>query len=93
MNNEIKFKSLTDLYNRILPALRSKAKELNKKGMNYIHEEDIWNFLKEYRWLNSRDLDLGSIVNDIFNINENEIDEYVKEEIKKSHRITNMEEI
>lgn len=46
MNNDIKFKNLNDLYNRILPALRSKIKEIKKEGLKYIHEEDIWNFLK-----------------------------------------------
>lgn len=86
MNNDIKFKSLSELYTRIFPALRSKAKELNKKGYNYIHEEDIWNFLKKYKWTSSRDLDLGFMVNDIFNLNDTELDEYVKDEIKKYHR-------
>lgn len=91
MNNEIKFKSLTDLYNHIKPALKSKARELHKKGMNYIYEEDIWNYLKEYKWSRSYDLDLGSMVNDIFNLNEQEINEYVKDEIKKSRRNINHE--
>jgi hypothetical protein len=89
MNNDIKFKSLTDLYVRILPALRSRTKELHRKGFLYVHEEDIWNFLKEFRWGNSSNLDLGSMVNDIFNINESEIDAYVKEELRKSHRPIN----
>ena len=46
LNNEIKFKSLAELYERLLPALRSKAREIHKKGMDYIGEEDIWNYLK-----------------------------------------------
>jgi len=93
MNKEIKFKNLTDLYNRILPALKSKTRELNKKGLNYIHEEDIWNFLKNYKWISSRDLDLGSMVNDIFNLNCDELDKYVKNELKNYHRSINQEEI
>ncbi len=93
MDKEIKFKSLSELYERILPALRSKTRELNKKGFNYIHEEDIWNYLKSYHWISSRDLDLGSMVNDIFCINVNELDQYVKEEIKKYRRDIKQEEI
>lgn len=93
MNGEIKFKSLQELYNRILPALKSKTKELNKKGLNYIHEEDIWNFLKTYKWVNSRDLDLGSMVNDIFNVSEREVDTFVKEKIKDYHREIEQEEL
>ena len=93
MDKEIKFKNLSDLYNRILPALKSKTNELNKKGLNYIHEEDIWNFLKNYNWISSRDLDLGSMVNDIFNVNIIELDKYVRNEIKNYRRAINQEEI
>lgn len=93
MNNEIKFKNLAELYERILPALKSKAREIHKKGMNYIHEEDIWNYLKNYKWTNSRSLDLGDMVNDIFNIEERELDSYVKNELKNYRRDINKGEI
>ena len=93
MNSEIKFKNLVELYERILPALKSKAREIHKKGMNYIHEEDIWNYLKNYKWTSSRSLDLGDMVNDIFNIEERELDSYVKNELKNYRRDINKGEI
>ena len=93
MNSEIKFKNLAELYERILPALKSKAREIHKKGMNYIHEEDIWNYLKNYKWTSSRSLDLGDMVNDIFNIEERELDSYVKNELKNYRRDMNKGEI
>jgi len=93
MNGEIKFKTLKELYMRVLPALRSKTKELHKKGYHYIHEEDVWNFLKNYKWTSARNLDLGVMVNDIFEVNDHELNEYVKEEIKKYHREINQEEL
>ena len=93
MNNEIKFKNLAELYERILPALKSKTREIHKKGMNYIHEEDIWNYLKNYKWTSSRALDLGDMVNDIFNIELNELDNYVKNEFKNYQREINGGEI
>ncbi|MCI8670773.1 MAG: hypothetical protein HFI36_01905 [Bacilli bacterium] len=93
MNNDIKFKNLNDLYNRILPALRSKTKEIKKEGLKYIHEEDIWNFLKKYKWTSSRDLDLGSMVNDIFDVNILELDNFVRDEIKHYRRKIDKEEI
>lgn len=93
MNNDLKFKSLGELYKRIFPALKSKAKELNKKGYHYIHEEDIWNYLKRYKWISSRDLDLSLMVNDIFNLNDLELDDYVKNEIKKYHRKVEQEDL
>lgn len=93
MYNEIKFKNLTELYERILPALKSKTKEIHKKNMNYIHEEDIWNYLKDYKWANTRALDLGDMVNDIFNVEINELDNYVKNALKNYHREINQGEI
>lgn len=86
MNNDMRFKSLNDLYERIYPALRSKVRELNRNGLKYIHEEDVWNFLKRYKWSRSRDLDLGSMVNDIFQIDPLELDEFVRDEIKNYRR-------
>lgn len=93
MNNEIKFKNLEELYERILPALKSKAREIHKKGMNYIHEEDIWNYLKDYKWTTTRSLDLGDMVNDIFTVEEKEVDNYVKNELKNYRRNINKGEI
>ena len=93
MNNEIKFKSLQELYERILPALKSKTREIHKKGMDYIHEEDIWNYLKTYKWTSSRSLDLGDMVNDIFNIEKRELDSFVKNELKNYRRNVKQGEI
>lgn len=86
MDEEVKFRSLPELYKRILPALKSKKRELKLKGFNYIYEEDIWNFLKNFKWAGARNLDLGTIINDVFNVNEDQLNEYVKEEIMKHHR-------
>lgn len=86
MGEEVKFRSLPELYKRILPALKSKKRELKLKGFNYIYEEDIWNFLKNFKWAGARNLDLGTIINDVFNVNEDQLNEYVKEEIMKHHR-------
>lgn len=84
--NDIKFKSLEELYKRLLPALKSKRRELYKKGLVYVYEEDIWNYLKNKRWTSSMDLDLGSMVNDIFNVQEREIKEYIEVEFKNTRR-------
>ncbi len=75
--NDIKFKTLEDLYVRILPALRSKVNELHKLSYTYIKEEDIWNFLRLAKWTNSYDLDLGIMVNDIFNVDLKDLQNYL----------------
>ena len=38
---DIKFNSAYELYNKVLPALRVKRRELNKKGKN-VKENDIF---------------------------------------------------
>ncbi len=93
MNTEIKFKTLEELYNRLLPALRSLKKELTKDGLSYITEVDIWNYLKNYKWLSSKDLDLSCMVNDIFSINKEDLNEYVKIQLKNIPRTIDGEEI
>ncbi len=93
MNREIKFKSLQELYDRLLPALKSKTKEINKKGFNYIHEEDIWNYLKNYKWTSSKALELCDMVEDIFRVEIKELDDYVKSYLKEERRIIDQKEI
>ena len=53
---DITFNSLEELYERIKPALMTKKEEMKRKGYEYIKEEDIWNYLKEVKWKNSKDL-------------------------------------
>lgn len=86
MDTEIKFKTLKELYDRVKPALTSKTLEIHKNGYSYIHEEDIWNYLKNYKWISSKDLDLGNIVNDIFLVDIKELTDYVNATIKNYHR-------
>lgn len=50
-------------------------------------------FLKKYKWTSSRDLDLGSMVNDIFDVNILELDNFVRDEIKHYRRKIDKEEI
>ena len=85
--NELKFKSLNELYERLMPALRSKKKELNMKSLNYIHEEDIWNYLKLYVWKHNVNLTLDKMVDDILNTNNIDFDNYMKKQIANYHRV------
>lgn len=84
--DDIKFKTLNELYERLLPALRSKKKELNSSGFNYIHEEDIWNHLKSYTWKNNNNLTLDKMVDDILNTSNQEFENYMKKQIGNYHR-------
>ena len=63
--DDIKFESINELYNRVLPALKSKKKELYRNGIKYISEKDIWLVISKNKWQKQRDLTLADIVDDI----------------------------
>jgi len=79
--DELKFGSVSDLYKRILPALKSKRKELNRLNMDYIKEADIWNYLKEKKWKLTSNLLLHEMVSDILGATNEDIDSYVKSKL------------
>lgn len=64
MNNE--FESIVDLYNRVLPALKIKKRELKKRGINE-DENLIFSTLIKTKWSKMSNLTLNVIVNDILN--------------------------
>ncbi len=72
------FTNLKDLYDRLMPALKSKKDELIRLGCNYIDEIDIWNYLKNKRWKNSYNLLLYQMVDDILNVENIVIMDYYK---------------
>lgn len=84
---DIKFKTLNELYMRLTPALRSKKKELDREGYKYIHEEDIWNYLKLNVWRTNTQLTLDKMVDDILNTPNKEFDDFLKREIEAYHRV------
>ncbi len=64
---EIKFKSITDLYKRVFPALTTKKVELAKEKIS-ITELELWNYLKNNNWDKANNLSLAEMVNDILNL-------------------------
>lgn len=87
----IEFSSLKELYERLLPSLNVKVEELKRNDLDYIKVEHIWNYLKDSKWKNSKDLLLYQMVDDILNLDNYEIDEYVKNEIRKKVIKPNLE--
>lgn len=83
---DIEFNSLVELYDRLKPAISTKQRELNRLGYSYIKTEDIWNYLKEKKWLKASDLELHEMVSDIFNLTEYEIDKYLKDKLSTKDR-------
>jgi hypothetical protein len=86
----MEFKSLSELYARIRPALISKNNDLKRIGINYVKEEDIWNYLKETKWIKTSNLSLSEMVSDIFNLDSSLIEGYVKDKMNKMARVVNL---
>ena len=74
----IRFNSLNELYNRLVPAMETKVNELKLNGVKYISVDDIWNYLKNNKWNKSRDLTLSECVDDILNTSDLEYKKYIK---------------
>ena len=88
----MEFKSLSELYSRIRPALISKTSDLKRIGINYVKEEDIWNCLKETKWVRTSNLSLSEMVSDIFNLNNDTIEKYVRNKMNNIAREINLKE-
>lgn len=82
----IEFKSLDELYNRIKPALYSKVKELKRHNINFVREEDIWNYLSKKSWKGSSSLSLNDMVSTIMDLDENIIKEYVLDILRENEK-------
>ncbi len=83
MNNPIEFKSAKELYDRVLPALYSKVKELRNLGFKYITEKDVWNYLVNSTWKTKRDLQLHDLISDILYADNYKLNDYVMDKMKK----------
>ncbi len=92
MNDSIEFKDVKELYNRVLPALYSKTKELKGLGYKYINEKDIWNYLVSSDWKNKKDLQLNDLISDILYCDNNKLNDYVIGKINQNKN-NNDEEI
>lgn len=82
IEKDIEFDNVIDLYKRVKPALNSKIKELRRDKIDYVKEEDIWNYLIKTKWLNAKNLVLCDVVDDILNVENSKIDRFVKDEHK-----------
>lgn len=79
---DIRFNSLEELYNRLIPAMETKVNELKHNGIRYINIDDVWNYLKKNKWNKSKNLSLSDCVDDILNTSGEEYKKYIKDKMK-----------
>ena len=80
---DVEFNNILELYERLKPALLAKVAELKRNDINYIKIEDIWNYLKENKWSSASNLLLYQMVDDILNIDNMLLDNYIKDSVKE----------
>lgn len=90
MQNELKFNSLLELKTRLKPALNSKYLELKRKHIDYITTEDIWEYLRNTKWLNTNNLSLAAMVDDILNTNSDYFRDYVLKRIENNNSVSEL---
>lgn len=73
-----------DLYNRVLPALRTKKHELNLNNIKIVNEKDIWLYNKYNNWKNITGLTLAKMVDDILNTSDDVYYEYKLAKLKET---------
>lgn len=76
------YKSQKELYEAIKPAMSVKLRLLKNSDYSNISCEDIWNYLRDSKWVSSVDLTLADIVNDIIHADNKAIDIYLKKNKK-----------
>lgn len=81
---DYKFNSVEELYRKLKPALEAKVSELKRNKIDYIKEQDIWNYLRTNYWSKKGDLTLGELVNDILSTPNYELQEYVHKMMKST---------
>lgn len=85
--------SSLELYKRLSPAINCKIRELAKYNINYVKKEDIWNYLMQLKWNNEKGITLAEMVDDILNLDNNNLDEFVKEKLKDVKSDIKLEEV
>lgn len=88
----LEFSSLSELYNRVKPALHAKEEEFHRLGYSNIKSIDIWNYLIEMKWKKGNGLMLSDIVSDIMNLDCKEANNYLVSKIdRRSQKFDNID--
>ncbi len=82
---DYEFSSVLDLKAHIKPALDSKVRELQRKNINYVSQDDIFEYLRNMVWPLKSNLTLYNIVDDILNTDNEIFSNYVVSKMRNGH--------
>ena len=72
------YSSMQELYNILIPAFNVKLRQLKNSKYNNIKRQDIWEYLKNNKWMLSVDLSISEMVSDIINVDGYKIKKYIE---------------
>ncbi len=76
-----------ELYQKILPALKTKISNLKEFGYEYITEEDVLKYLIENVWEEDKEMAIDEIIADILNTPNYLIKDYlIEQSLKKKNK-------
>lgn len=75
-----------ELYQKILPALKTKVSNLKIFGYNFIDEDDILSYLMDKVWLEDEELAIDEIIADVLNTPNYLIKDYLIDNIKNKNK-------
>lgn len=73
---DLKFNNVQELYELLLPALETKEIQLRRNDYLGLSKKDIFNYLKENKWKNDRNLKIHQVVSDILDLDNDELNSY-----------------
>lgn len=74
---ETKISSKEELFQKILPALRTKKHDLERIGVKNVTEQVIWDYNRDHKWIKATGLNLATMVDDILNTEDQEYIDYI----------------
>jgi len=82
---DITFSSIKELYNRLLPALKSKKKSLKNDGYINIQEKDIWEYMYLNKWKDETGITLADMVSDILHEDNKILNSYYQKKVLEEY--------
>ena len=82
-----KLSPIKALYKQLLPALKTKRREIVLSGFPYITTEDIFNYMKQIKWKNTKEISLAEMVSDVLNTDTYDIVNYLDNKTNKKRTI------
>lgn len=70
------YSNIQELYNALIPAFNVKLRMFSKSEYKDIKRKDIWNYLKDNKWISSINLTISEMVSDIINVDGYKITKY-----------------